>query len=171
MTGLWNERVNKAPGNDVISMLAHSDKTRNMGPEEFLGNVLLLIVGGNDTTRNSMSGSVLAMNEFSGEYRKLAANHDLLSSAVSELIRWQTPLPHMRRRALSDTELNGKQIKAGDKVIMWYISGNRDETVIDNPHDLIIDRPKARHHLAFGFGIHRCLGNRLAEMGCVPFFL
>lgn len=164
MTKLWNERVNSEPGNDVISMLAHSDKTRDMKPEEFLGNVLLLIVGGNDTTRNSMSGSVLAMHQFPDEYRKLSQNRELLSSAVSEFIRWQTPLSHMRRKAMCDTQLAGKYIKAGDKVIMWYVSGNRDDTVIERPHDLVIDRANPRHHLSFGFGIHRCVGNRLAEM-------
>jgi cytochrome P450 len=83
---------------------------------------------------------------------------------VSEIIRWQTPLAHMRRIATEDVELNGKTIKKGDKVVMWYVSGNRDERVIDNPDQFVIDRDKARNHLSFGFGIHRCMGNRLAEM-------
>ncbi len=164
MTKLWNERVNSAPTNDVISMLAHSEKTRNMTPEEYLGNCFLLIVGGNDTTRNSMSGGIVGMNEFPSEYRKLCENPSLIPSAVSEIIRWQTPLSHMRRNASVDTEVGGQKIKKGDKVVMWYISGNRDEEAIDRPNDLIIDRPKVRNHLSFGFGIHRCVGNRLAEM-------
>lgn len=162
---LWNARVNaKEPGNDLISMLAHSPVTRNMPPEEFLGNILLLIVGGNDTTRNSMTGSVLAMNRFPKEFEKLKANHALIETMVPEAIRWQTPLAHMRRTALADQEVGGKTIKKGDKVIMWYLSGNRDEEVIERPEDLIIDRARPRQHLSFGFGVHRCVGNRLAEM-------
>jgi cytochrome P450 len=162
---LWNERVNaKEPGNDLISMLAHSPATRNMPPEEFLGNILLLIVGGNDTTRNSMTGSVLALNRFPEQFEKLKANHALVDSMVPEVIRWQTPLAHMRRTALEDQEVGGKTIKKGDKVIMWYLSGNRDEEEIERPEELIIDRARPRQHLSFGFGVHRCVGNRLAEM-------
>ncbi len=164
MMKLWNERVNSEPGPDLLSMLAHSDKTRNMSQEEFLGNMLLLIVGGNDTTRNSMSGGLLALNENPDEYRKLAANPELIGSMVSEIIRWQTPLAHMRRTALEDTELGGKQIKKGEKVVMWYVSGNRDSDAIENADSFIIDRARPRHHLSFGFGIHRCVGNRLAEL-------
>jgi cytochrome P450 len=164
MTRLWNERVNAEPGSDLLSMLAHSEDTRHMSPEEFLGNMLLLIVGGNDTTRNSMTGGLLALNEFPGEYRKLSANPALIASMVPEIVRWQTPLAHMRRTALQDTELGGKQIRKGDKVVMWYVSGNRDDTAIENPDSFIIDRARPRHHLSFGFGIHRCVGNRLAEL-------
>ncbi|MFZ2872693.1 cytochrome P450 [Zavarzinia compransoris] len=164
MTRLWNERVNAEPGNDLISLLAHSDATRNMAPEEFMGNVLLLIVGGNDTTRNTMSGSVLALNTHMAEYEKLCANPSLIPSMVSETIRWQTPLSHMRRTALEDTELGGKLIRKGDKVVMWYASGNRDEDEIENANSYLIDRAQPRHHLSFGFGIHRCVGNRLAEL-------
>ncbi|MFO1196629.1 MAG: cytochrome P450 [Burkholderiaceae bacterium] len=163
-TRLWNERVNAEPRNDLISMLAHSPATRNMGPKEFLGNLILLIVGGNDTTRNSISGGLLFMNQNPGEYRKLRENPALIPSAVSEIIRYQTPLAHMRRTALRDVELGGKTIRAGDKVAMWYISGNRDETVIDDPDRFVIDRARPRQHLSFGFGIHRCVGNRLAEL-------
>jgi cytochrome P450 len=163
-TGLWNERVNAEPSYDMISMLAHGDATRSMSPYEYLGNLILLIVGGNDTTRNSMSGSVLALNLFPSEYDKLRANHKLIASMVSETIRWQTPLAHMRRVATVDTELGGKQIKAGDKVVMWYVSGNRDSDVFENPDDFIIDRPNVRKHLSFGYGVHRCMGSHLAEL-------
>ena len=161
---LWNERVNKDPGNDLISMMAHSPATRNMSAEEYLGNVLLLIVGGNDTTRNSMTGGVLAMHNNPAEFAKLKANPALVETMVPEIIRWQTPLAHMRRTAVSDSELGGKTIRKGDKVVMWYYSGNRDDEVIDRPEEFIIDRPRPRQHLSFGFGIHRCVGNRLAEM-------
>ena len=163
-TRLWNERVNAPPGHDLISMLAHGASTRNMPPMEYLGNLILLIVGGNDTTRNSISGGVLALNQNPDQYRKLRDDVSVIPRMVPEIIRWQTPLAYMRRTALTDTELGGKRIKAGDKVLMWYISGNRDEEEIERPNDFIIDRPTARHHLSFGFGIHRCMGNRLAEM-------
>ncbi|MFT7049166.1 MAG: cytochrome P450 [Halioglobus sp.] len=163
-TEVWNERVNEPPSMDFISLLAHSPDTRNMAPLEYLGNLILLIVGGNDTTRNSMTGSVYALNKFPEQFDKLKADHSLITNMVSETIRWQTPLGHMRRIATADIEMGGKTIKKGDKVVMWYVSGNRDDEVISSPNDFIIDREKARHHLSFGFGIHRCMGNRLAEM-------
>ena len=161
---LWNERVNAEPSSDLISMLAHGESTRHMTPKEYLGNIILLIVGGNDTTRNTMTGSVLALNQNPDQYQKLRERPELIPSMVSETIRWQTPLAHMRRTATCDTELGGKHIAKGDKVVMWYVSGNRDETVIDRPNDYIIDRQRPRQHMSFGFGIHRCVGNRLAEM-------
>ena len=161
---LWNQRVNAEPRPDLISMLAHSPATRNMPPREFMGNLVLLIVGGNDTTRNSISGGVWFFHQNPGEYAKLRANPALLDSAVPEIIRYQTPLAHMRRTAIADFELQGQKIRAGDKVIMWYLSGNRDEEAIEEPDRFIIDRPRPRQHLSFGFGIHRCVGNRLAEM-------
>jgi cytochrome P450 len=163
-TKLWNQRVNAEPGNDLISMLAHNPATRNMSPLEYMGNLALLIVGGNDTTRNSMTGGLLAMSRYPDEWAKLRANPALVDSLVPEIIRWQTPLPMMRRTALQDAELAGKQIRKGDKVVMWYLSGNRDEEAIDNPEAFIIDRARPRQHLSFGFGIHRCVGNRLAEL-------
>jgi cytochrome P450 len=163
-TKLWNERVNAPPSTDLVSMLAHGAATRNMGPMEFMGNLVLLIVGGNDTTRNSMTGGLIAMSQNPEQWAKLRANRALLDSAIPEIIRWQTPLAHMRRTALSDIELGGKQIKKGDKIAMWYLSGNRDGDAIPDAHKFIIDRPRPRQHLSFGFGIHRCVGNRLAEM-------
>lgn len=164
--GLWKERAAKPPAADFVSLLAHNPQTKDMinDPMEFLGNLILLIIGGNDTTRNSISGGVLALNQNPEEFRKLRADPELIPKMVPEIIRWQTPLLHMRRTALQDSELGGKLIKKGDKVVMWYISGNRDDEVIDRPNDFIIDRPNSRHHLSFGFGIHRCMGNRVAEM-------
>ena len=162
-TRLWEERKANPKG-DLVSMLAHGEETKNMEPMEFLGNLILLIVGGNDTTRNSMSGGVYAMNKFPDQLVKLKQNPELIPSMVAEVIRWQTPLAYMRRTANHDCELNGKQIKQGDQLLMWYVSGNRDETVFENPDDFIIDRHNVRNHLSFGFGIHRCMGNRLAEL-------
>jgi cytochrome P450 len=152
------------PGGDLISMLAHNPATRHMEPREYFGNVVLLTVGGNDTTRNTITGSVVALNQNPDQYAKLRANPELISSMVSETIRWQTPLAHMRRTAVSDIEFKGKKIKKGDKVVMWYVSGNRDDEVIERPNDYIIDRENPRRHISFGFGIHRCVGNRLAEL-------
>jgi cytochrome P450 len=163
-TSLWNERINKDPGNDLVSMLAHGEATQNMPPMEYLGNIILLIVGGNDTTRNSISGGVLALSQNPDQYQKLREDISLIPNMVSEIIRWQTPLAYMRRTATQDTDLGGKVIKAGDKVIMWYASGNLDEEIIDRPDEFLIDRTNARQHLSFGFGLHRCMGNRLAEM-------
>jgi len=162
-TVLWNERKEK-PGSDLVSMLAHGEDTKDMPPMEFLGNLLLLIVGGNDTTRNTMSGSIYALNQFPEQYDKLIANPNLIPKMVPEVIRWQTPLAYMRRTANQDCELGGKQIRQNDQVLMWYVSGNRDEAVFDNANVLDIERHNARQHLSFGFGIHRCMGNRLAEL-------
>jgi len=163
-TTLWNERVNAEPRGDLISMMAHSESMRNMSPTEFLGNLILLIVGGNDTTRNSITGSLYALNQNPDQYQKLRDNPALIPSMVSEAIRWQTPLAHMRRTALEDIEFRGKRIRKGDKVVMWYVSGNRDGDVIENPDAFIIDRERPRAHMSFGYGIHRCVGNRLAEL-------
>ena len=163
-TRLWNERVNAPPRTDLISMLAHGPATRNMGPAQFMGNLVLLIVGGNDTTRNSMTGGLLALHDHPQEMAKLRADPALVDSLVPEIIRWQTPLAYMRRTALVDTELAGKQIRKGDKLAMWYLSGNRDESATSEPNQFIVDRQRPRQHLSFGFGIHRCVGNRLAEL-------
>jgi cytochrome P450 len=162
---VWDERKSRSePGDDLMSMLAWGEHTKDMDAKELLGNVILLMVGGNDTTRNSISGGLLALNQFPQQYEKLRANPELVNTMVPEIIRWQTPLVHMRRTAIQDFQLQGQDIRAGDMVIMWYLSGNRDERAIDDPYEFVIDRKRPREHLSFGFGVHRCLGNRLAEM-------
>ncbi|MFT6724686.1 MAG: cytochrome P450 [Arenicella sp.] len=163
---LWVERAAEPAKFDFISLMAHNPNTADMinDPMDFLGNLMLLIVGGNDTSRNSMSAGVWLLDQFPKQLEKLKADHSLIPNMVSEIIRYQTPLGHMRRTATEDIEFGGKQIKKGDRVVMWYVSGNRDEEVITDADEFIIDRDRARHHLSFGFGIHRCMGNRAAEM-------
>lgn len=163
-TELWNARVNAAPTGDLISLMAHAEATRDQTPMEFLGNLVLLIVGGNDTTRNSITGGLYALNKFPDRSSKLMTDPGLVSNMVPEIIRWQTPLAHMRRTATRDIEFHGKTIREGERVVMWYVSGNRDEDVIENPNAFDIARDRPRRHLSFGFGLHRCLGERLAEL-------
>ena len=163
-TNLWNERIDRAPTPDLISMMIHSDAMSEMSREEFLGNLILLIVGGNDTTRNSMTAYAWGLHLFPDERAKLEADPALIPNATQEIIRWQTPLAHMRRTATQDSELDGHRIREGDKLILWYLSANRDDSVFPDPDRIVVDRPNARRHLAFGHGIHRCVGARLAEL-------
>jgi cytochrome P450 len=164
--GLWNARKDTVPAaGDLISLLSHDPVTRkDDNPERYLGNIILLTVAGSDTTRHSITGAAMAFQDNPDAYDRLRAEPGLLDSAVPEIVRWQSPVAHMRRTAKRDFELGGKTIKTGDKVVMWYVSGNRDEGVIAEPDRFIIDRERPRQHVAFGFGIHRCVGNRLAEM-------
>ena len=161
---LWLDRMGKPPSRDLISMMIHSDAMNQMSPQEFMGNLILLIVGGNDTTRNTMSGIIHALHSFPDQRAKFEADPSVIPNAVQEIIRFQTPLAHMRRTATADAELFGHQIKKGDKLILWYISANRDEEVFSDPDKVILDRENARRHLSFGYGIHRCVGARLAEL-------
>lgn len=164
MTKLRNERIDSPGGHDLLTMLAQNEGTRDMSPRHFLGNLLLLIVGGNDTTRNSISGGVLAMNQFPEEFEKLKADRSKIPNAVAEIIRWQTPLAFMRRTTTEEVEIGGAVIPEGERVLMWYAAGNRDEDVFENADQLDIDRSNARQHLSFGYGVHRCMGNRVAEL-------
>lgn len=161
---LWEER-RENPGDDLVSMLVHGEATKDIPVAKHLGNLILLIVGGNDTTRNTMSGSVYGLNKYPEQYDKLIADPSLVPAMVQEIIRWQTPLPYMRRTATNDTEIGGKLIKKDDQVLMWYLSANRDEAVFgDNADDIDIERYNADRHLSFGYGIHFCMGSRLAEL-------
>jgi cytochrome P450 len=160
---LWDARAAAPPAFDLISMLAHAEATRHLQPREFIGTMALLIVGGNDTTRNSMTAGLMALVENPDQFDLARSRPDLIPSLVSEIIRYHTPVLHMRRTARNDVELAGRRIARGDKVVMWYISGNRDEDKIERADEFIIDRNKPRQHLAFGAGIHRCVGDRLAE--------
>jgi cytochrome P450 len=162
---LWMERAAKSTGGDLISLLSHNPATRGGdNPANYMGNIVLLIVAGSDTTRHSITGGLLALNQHPAEYDKLRADPSLIPTMVPEIIRWQSPVAYMRRTALEDVEIGGKTIRKGDKVAMWYVSGNRDDTMIERANEFIIDRARPRQHAAFGFGIHRCLGQRLAEM-------
>ena len=166
---LWNERKGRKVENlDFVTALANADATQDLDPVRdpvtYLGTLILLIVGGNDTTRNSITGGVLALNQNPKEYEKLRNDPGVIPSMADEIIRWQTPLAHMRRTATRDTELGGKPIKQGDKVVMWYVSANRDETAIDRAGEFIIDRKDSKKHLSFGWGVHFCMGSRVAEL-------
>jgi cytochrome P450 len=161
---LRDERLDRPPGNDLISLLAHSEAGRSMDRMEFLGNLLLLIVGGNDTTRNTISGSVVALDQNPAQYVKLRADPGLIPAMVAETIRWQTPIAYVRRTAARDVVLRGRTIRKGEKVVIWYVSGNRDTEAIPDADRYDIGRPQGRRHLSFGTGIHRCLGSRLAEL-------
>jgi cytochrome P450 len=163
-TVLFKERAAAPPKFDLISMLAHDPDTRNLEPMDLLGQVLLLIVGSNDTTRNSMSASINCLNLFPDEFRKLWADPNRIESMVKEVVRWQTPIAHQRRTAMKDIAIRDQTIRAGDKVVMWYYSGNRDETVFPDPDRIRFDRENINRHLSFGFGIHRCMGMRVAEL-------
>ena len=162
---LWNAKVGKPQTPDLISMMIHSDAMAHMDKYEFIGNLILLIVGGNDTTRNSMSALAYGLDRFPAARAQLEGDPSLIPNATQEIIRWQTPLAHMRRTATQDYVLEGQRIRAGEKLALWYVSANRDEQVFGPDADEIkVDRPNARRHLAFGHGIHRCVGARLAEL-------
>ena len=163
---LWDRKAENPGKHDLISIMLQSDAMKHMSEYEFMGNLILLIVGGNDTTRNSMSAFAYGLDKFPDQRAILEQNHspELAVNTMHELLRWQTPLAHMRRTATEDTELFGHQIKKRDKIALWYASANRDEEIFPDGDSIIVERENARRHLSFGYGIHRCVGARVAEM-------
>ncbi len=161
---LWHKRA-IAPGDDIISALAQSPDTTSMidDPWHLLGTVTL-IAGANEAARAALSGGIVAFHHFPDEWRKLRADPSLVPNAASEIVRWQSPILHMRRTATEDVEFRGKQIRKGERVVMWFCSGNRDETYFEHGDTLQIERANARRHLGYGFGIHRCLGSHVADL-------
>jgi len=157
------DRRGKPPTDDLLSRMVHSEAMGHMEPMERIANIALLIVGGNDTTRNSMSALVEAFDKYPEQFDRLRADPSLIPNAAQEIIRWQSPVTHMRRTALEDTELGGQTIRKGEKVVMWYISANRDEKMFTDAERFDVGRENARRHLSFGHGIHRCVGAKLAE--------
>jgi cytochrome P450 len=164
VSDIINRRRSEEPRLDFLSLMAHSPHSKDFTDAELLGDAAVLLIGGNDTTRNTISGSVYALSTYTEQNAKLRANPALIPSMISETIRWQTPLTRMSRIATRDVEIHGTTIPKGSTVALWYVSGNRDEAKVENPTAYIIDRKNPRHHLSFGFGIHRCLGNKLAEL-------
>ena len=163
------DRRGKPATDDLLSRMVHSDAMGHMEPMERIANIALLIVGGNDTTRNSMSALIEAFDRYPEQLARLRADPSLIPNAAQEIVRWQSPVTHMRRTALADTELGGQAIAKGEKIVMWYISANRDETVFKDAEQFDVGRDNARRHLGFGHGIHRCVGAKLAEaqLACV----
>jgi cytochrome P450 len=162
--GLWQQRLDAEPGPDLLSRMIHSDALSKMDQQEFIGNMALLVVGGNDTTRNSMSALIDVIHRWPEEWEKIKADRSLIPNAANELIRWYSPVVHVRRTAMEDHDFHGFKFRKGDKIVTWIISGNRDEAVFADPDRFLADRENARRHIAFGHGIHRCVGARLAEL-------
>lgn len=161
--GLARQR-REEPTADLTSILANAEiDGERLSDAELVNFWLLLVVGGNETTRHLLAGSLLAFAEHPGRAAELAADPDLVEPAIEELLRWVSPTMQFRRTATADTELAGQEIAAGDKVVLYYIAANRDPEVFDDPHTLRFDRP-SNPHLAFGIGPHFCLGANLARL-------
>jgi cytochrome P450 len=152
------------PGDDLVTLLLGSDLGgAPLSNEQLLAYAELLVEAGNETTRNAISGGLLALAESPGEWEKLRANHDLVPDAVEEILRWVSPISHFTRVATEDAEVSGVTIPAGEQVALYFASANRDEDVFDDPFAFRIDR-KPNPHLAFGFGEHFCMGAHLARV-------
>ena len=153
------------PQPDLLSAIARAQLEGEFLSDEYLdGSWLLIVFAGNDTTRNTISGSVKLMSEFPDQKARMAADRSLIPNAVNEFIRMVSPVIYMRRTATKDVEVGGQQIAEGEKVIMYFGAANRDPSVFANPDQLDITRANADKHLAFGFGPHVCIGKRVAQM-------
>nr|WP_233288185.1 cytochrome P450 [Bradyrhizobium brasilense] len=160
---LFNER-RANPSHDIATLLAKADIDGEPAKlRDFIGNLILVLVGGNETTRNSLSHTVVTLSRNPMIWDRIKADTSLLQKGTAEMVRHASPVLHMRRTATEDTELGGRKIKKGDKVVVWYVSGNRDESVYDNPDAFDLAR-KGPLHVGFGAGQHVCVGSRLAEM-------
>lgn len=161
---LWDDKMGAKPSHDLVSMYAHSPIAGRMRASNFIETLSLLIAATTDTTKNSMTGGINFLSKNPKEREFLYSYPGGLKSAVSEIIRYQTPVAHMRRTATADTILRGKKIRKGDKIILWYISANRDEDEIEEPYKFCVSRKNHEHHISFGYGVHRCIGKNLAEL-------
>ena len=158
------DRRRAEPGPDIASLLANAEIDGEPIPfSEFVANLILTLVGGNETTRNSISHTLSAFAANPAQWDLVRQNPSVLQTAVREMVRYASPVMHMRRTAMADTEIRGRKIARGDKVVMWYISGNRDEAVFEAPPRFDISRPTVPH-IGFGTGQHVCVGWRLAEL-------
>jgi len=159
------QKRRKDPQNDLLSAIANVKIDGELLSDEFLdGSWLLIVFAGNDTTRNSLSGTMKLLTENMDQRAKLVANPDLYKNFVNEALRMVSPVTYMRRTVTTDTELGGQKMSEGDKVIMYYPAANRDPSKFPNPNTFDIARENAREHLAFGLGPHVCIGQRVANM-------
>ena len=159
------EERRKSPTDDLMSVVANTKIEGGELPPELLdGFFLLMVIAGNETTRNTLTGGLMALTDNPEEREKLLKDPSLISNATDEMLRWVTSVIYFRRTATKDTNIRGQDIKAGDKVVMWYGSANRDEDIFEDGHLFRVDRDNAKKHLAFGAGEHLCLGNRLGHM-------
>jgi cytochrome P450 len=162
---LWRQRCGDPSREDVIAVLACNPKTASMHQDEnHLIGTVTMIAGANEAARGALSGGIVAFDRFPEEWARLRSNPELLENAVAEIVRWQTPIIHMRRTATEDIELGGKDIRQGDRVVMWYCSANRDEEIFPDGEVFRIDRDNARRHAGYGSGVHRCLGRHVAAL-------
>ncbi|HLG93103.1 MAG TPA: cytochrome P450 [Acidimicrobiales bacterium] len=154
----------RSPRDDLISILVHAEVDGDrLSHEELLGESLLLLVGGNETTRNVISGSVEVLTDHPEQRDRLLADPGLVPSAVEESLRWVSPILNMARTATRDVEVRGQTIRAGEQLLLMYASANRDEEVFEEPGRFLVDR-SPNPHVAFGFGTHFCLGASLARL-------
>jgi cytochrome P450 len=163
MTSSLQEHAQEPAAANLLSLIAHSDLMGSLQPKDRIDTLYTFLIGGNDTTRNTMTGGLWALWEYPQQHRRLRDTPSLIPSFVQESLRWQTAAMAMRRNIANDTVFRGRPMHKGDKVMLWYLSANRDESAIDRADEFIVDRERPGRHLAFGHGVHRCLGAKFAE--------